>query len=252
MGELQADRVGMLVATGFTNLAYIPVLFLAYRRKALFHLYVGSFTLLCSSLYHCQEALSFRLYLSASGWHRLDNVGSIVSWLAVLINCMDNLDWNDRGYYVSPVVAKVDYHLLYASFLSVLLAQTKDPWGKLHSFLPIALITVIFLLKVVFVRFPRVDWTYFRLSIPWLCGAAYFFVRGLDNNTDYLRGNHGMWHVCAGVSIFYLWQSIDKTKAIPGVNIGKFEKTEKLGLISCLIHLISFGYIPATRVKPCI
>jgi predicted membrane channel-forming protein YqfA (hemolysin III family) len=37
----------------------------------------------------------------------------------------------------------------------------------------------------------------------------YFFVTGLDENNDYLRINHGMWHLTAGV---FVWNILDAVK----------------------------------------
>jgi predicted membrane channel-forming protein YqfA (hemolysin III family) len=33
--------------------------------------------------------------------------------------------------------------------------------------------------------------------------GAYFFVKGLDEYDDYLRFNHGIWHMMAAISNYY-------------------------------------------------
>lgn len=37
-----------------------------------------------------------------------------------------------------------------------------------------------------------------------------FFVRGLDDATDYLRFYHGMWHFCVPLS-FYFFFGVDRS-----------------------------------------
>ena len=38
--------------------------------------------------------------------------------------------------------------------------------------------------------------------------GIYFFIKGLNEYDDYLRFNHGMWHLCAGISSLYGFQSL--------------------------------------------
>ena len=43
------------------------------------------------------------------------------------------------------------------------------------------------------------------------------FAKGLDDENDYLRLWHGLWHCFGSVAYFYLWQSIDKDRKHPDV-----------------------------------
>jgi predicted membrane channel-forming protein YqfA (hemolysin III family) len=42
--------------------------------------------------------------------------------------------------------------------------------------------------------------------------ALVFFVRGLDEDNDYLRINHGLWHFFVGLAIYFVYHSKQKGK----------------------------------------
>ena len=46
--------------------------------------------------------------------------------------------------------------------------------------------------------------------------AFYCFGRGLDDDNDYLRIFHGMWHCFGSVAIFYINQSVDRNQKTYG------------------------------------
>jgi predicted membrane channel-forming protein YqfA (hemolysin III family) len=35
--------------------------------------------------------------------------------------------------------------------------------------------------------------------------GLYFFIKGLDDDNDYLKMNHGMWHVFSAIGMFHLY-----------------------------------------------
>jgi hypothetical protein len=45
-----------------------------------------------------------------------------------------------------------------------------------------------------------------KYGLNLLIPAIYFFIKGLDDENDYLRINHGMWHLFIGIAFFYLYQ----------------------------------------------
>lgn len=47
------------------------------------------------------------------------------------------------------------------------------------------------------------NWWNLSTSLIVLLVGAYFFVKGLDQYDDYLRFNHGIWHMMAAISNFY-------------------------------------------------
>ena len=239
------DHLVMFVVTGLTNLACIPLIYLCYNRGSIFHLYIGCFTFLTSFMYHSLEALGVpSFYLTGSQWHRLDNIGSIMSLVMVVVNFMDNLDRDSAGNYTSPLVARVDYHLLYSALLVTLTMQTKHPWDLENTLVPILAAIVIGAGKILLVRAPRIDMRYVKLGVPYFLAAIYCFAKGLDEHSDYLRIHHGCWHMLSSVGIFYLWQSVDKMKQDKHVHISNFEPSARFGLITCLGHICTFGYVP--------
>ena len=241
----------MFVLTGLTNFACFPLLFLSYRRATVFHWYVGFFTFFSSFMYHSQEALGLEeVYLTVSQWHRLDNIGSILAWIMIMVNFMDNLDRDATGAYVSPVVAKLDYHLLYGGLILTLVMQTKHPWDLENTLVPIIVASVVAGVKVFFIRRPRIDLQYVKLGTPFFVAALYCFAKGLNEHEDYLRIHHGLWHLFGSIGIFYLWQSVDKMRHDPCVAIAKFEEVERFGLLTCLSHMLGLSRLRVdTKVK---
>lgn len=239
------DHLVMFVFTGLTNFACVPLLYLCYNRGSLFHLYIGFFTFLTSFMYHSLEALGEpSFYLTASQWHRLDNIGSIMSLVMVVVNFMDNLDKDPAGSYTSPVFARMDQHMLYSALLVTLTMQMKHPWDLENTLVPILGYAAIGVGKILLVRAPRIDVRYVKLGVPYFLVAIYCFAKGLDEHSDYLRIHHGCWHFFSAVGIFYLWQSVDKTKQDKHVHITNFETNHRFGLLTCIAHICTLGYSP--------
>jgi len=151
-----------------SNLSLLPLLTLAYRRKMLFHFYIGLLTFVASTLYHAQEALKVeRIFLTTRQWHQLDNIGAVTCWLAVLVHLMDNLDY-EGDVYVSRAIAQTDQHLIYTGFLLTLLAQIRSPWSVLPTAIPVIGVCLCLLYKVVYIRKPRIHIpTFKRGGVHW-------------------------------------------------------------------------------------
>jgi predicted membrane channel-forming protein YqfA (hemolysin III family) len=45
----------------------------------------------------------------------------------------------------------------------------------------------------------------FYIGLAFMAIALFFFVRGLDDDNDYLRFNHGLWHLFVGISFYFLY-----------------------------------------------
>ena len=243
--QTPSDRALMFVLTGLTNFACFPLLLLSYRRGAVFHAYIGLFTFLTSFMYHSQEALGIeQMYLTTAQWHKMDNVGSIMAWIMVVVNFMDNLEKNASGAYTSPIASRADYHMLYFGMFMTLIMQTKHPWDLENTLVPVLLFTFIAAVKVVFVRRPRIDFRYLRQGLPFFICAVYCFAKGLNEHEDYLRIHHGMWHLFSSIGIFYMWQSVDKMRPDPKLHITEFVESERFGLKNGILHMVSFGFVP--------
>lgn len=54
-------------------------------------------------------------------------------------------------------------------------------------------------------RKPNLNYKMFVKGTSIMCIAFFFFKLGLDDNNDYLRIYHGMWHLTVGFASFYNW-----------------------------------------------
>jgi predicted membrane channel-forming protein YqfA (hemolysin III family) len=211
------EKAIMLLVTGITNIAIFPALYLAFHKQLYFQFYMASFTFACSFLYHSLDSLDIpQLYLTRTQWHRLDNIGTIECFIMLAVYFMDTLE-KKSDHYVSKMTTKIDLFLNSCGLFIVMVMQEDKPWDIENTFYPILLFTIVLAVKVVFVRKPRINLYYLSRGALILTSAVVFFVRGLDDNNDYLRINHGMWHCLVSISSFYLWQSVDKDRADPVV-----------------------------------
>ena len=200
----------------------------------LFHFYIGLLTFVASTLYHAQEALKVeRIFLTTRQWHQLDNIGAVTCWLAVLVHLMDNLDY-EGDVYVSRAIAQTDQHLIYTGFLLTLLAQIRSPWSVLPTAIPVIGICLCLLYKVVYIRKPRIHIPTFKRGGCALVLATGCFLLGLQEAKESLRLFHSFWHLFASLSIFYLFQSIDKSRPLPGLPL-HYEPVQRLTLRQCIL-----------------
>ncbi len=107
--------------------------------------------------------------------------------------------------------------------------QERAPWNINYTIVPIAIPIAILLGKMMYLArgsnhsvFDVLHW-YTRKSPHWLFNkhfnigmffmtvAMFFFVRGLDDENDYLRYNHGLWHLFVGFAFYFLFNAPDVT-----------------------------------------
>lgn len=125
-------------------------------------------------------------------WHRLDNIGSIMSFIIWAIHLMDLPD------------ARLERYLHYAFLALVLVVQERNPWAAVNSYAPILLcFAVLAGSLVVRQRLPRYDLGQVARGLFCLgCGVC-CFVRGLDDDNDPFRIFHGCWHAFIGASGYH-------------------------------------------------
>ncbi len=95
---------------------------------------------------------------------------------------------------------------IYSTLMISLLTQEKDPWNITYTFLPMVIFEVLSIaLRAYYWRKVEVKYNFKRLiaSIIILVVAGQFFINGLDEKKDYLRFNHGLWHMFAGVAHYF-------------------------------------------------
>lgn len=96
--------------------------------------------------------------------------------------------------------------VIYSALVVSILTQEKDPWNLTYTIIPIALYdAVAFIVRVYYWRRIQVTyhWDNIMTSLVVLTVGGYFFVRGLDEYDDYLRFNHGIWHLMAAISNYF-------------------------------------------------
>ncbi|DBA02058.1 TPA: LOW QUALITY PROTEIN: hypothetical protein N0F65_000305 [Lagenidium giganteum] len=125
-------------------------------------------------------------------WHRLDNIGSIMSFICWSVYLMDFRQPQHRAY------------LHYAYLALVLIVQEKNPWDEFYSYAPIlssfAVLVLTFLIRG---RIPAYDYSQLRRGLMLLAVAVCCFIRGLDDDNDPFRFFHGCWHGFIGAAAYF-------------------------------------------------
>lgn len=99
---------------------------------------------------------------------------------------------------------------MYGTLMVAILAQEKDPWnihytvGPILGFFGIGVVSNILL----GLGLPRYDYGMMKRGMGFLAVGIFFFVKGLDEETDYLRIHHGLWHAFLGIASYYNFHSL--------------------------------------------
>ena len=235
------EKALMLLITGITNFACFPALYVLYKKGLHFQFQMGIFTFITSFMYHSLESIGWDgLYIDRGTWHKLDNIGSICCFIMLFVYWMDNLH-EKNGQYYSKHVVPADIHLNTIGLFIVLLMQAKHAWRLENTIIPILIFIVLFILKLIFIGKSRFNRYYLTRGVGILLVAVYFFSKGLDEHSDYLRFYHGMWHCFVGFSSFFLWQSIDKDRA-DDTKILKCAYQTRFTFWSVLKHILFLGF----------
>ena len=201
-----SEKLGWVLVTAVTNLLAVPFLFrrsVLLKRHLAFEVCLSAFTIATSFMYHLCDSLqlygSRGLWLGEGAWHRLDNVGSILCFVVLLIHFTD---------YADELHAQINKFVM---LWLVLLAQEYAPWDLRFTVGPIALQVVIFAVKRIIVdggTLPPLD-PHMAKRAAALQGAAFvFFYFGLDEHSDPMRICHGLWHTFSAVASQYHWRVI--------------------------------------------
>ena len=94
-------------------------------------------------------------------------------------------------------------------FCLTLFCQELGPWKIECTIIPILFCALCLLWNVCLI-WPQLErrshfnhlW---RRGFVLMALALIFFYRGLDEDNDYLRINHGLWHLCIGFSVYYYY-----------------------------------------------
>ncbi|KAI9912371.1 hypothetical protein PsorP6_005068 [Peronosclerospora sorghi] len=203
------EMVMMLIVTGSTNIFMAPAIYSLFYRKYVFEVrynteptchaprleqaaFIGTFTMITSFMYHVCDSIDGPLWLTEGQWHRLDNIGSIMSFIMWSIHLMDLNH------------AILERYLQYFFLALVMIFQEKNPWDELNSAIPVLCSLVLLLLSFALRRrMPKYNLQQFRRGLLLLLCGLGCFLRGLDDNSDPFRFFHGCWHGFVGAAAYY-------------------------------------------------
>lgn len=211
--------------------------------------YIACFTFVTSLLYHCTDALGVQgLYLTPTQWHKLDNIGTIMGMITILIYLMDNIHFNSLGEPESRHETKLDRHLTYCGLGITMLMQTKDPWDITNTVIPILIFIVIYLVRIKR-RLPRINRVMLVRGLSLMSIGVCFFVLGLDEDFDHFRLYHGMWHTTVSTSCFFMMQCIDKDRQHPQIHLVRLNKMERLSYWAVFRHVYTLQFLASKPIK---
>lgn len=192
----------MLIITGITNFCMFPAIVNLHRQGLVFEAFIGMFTMVTSFMYHCCDSIDGPIWLTEGQWHRLDNIGSIMSFISWSVYLMD---------LQHPLQAR---YLHYAFLALVLVMQEKNPWDETNTFVPIVLGFVLFaILCAIRGKLPLYSSQPLRRGLCLLLCAVLCFVRGLDDDNDPFRFFHGCWHAFIGAAAYFNFQWLPRRKS---------------------------------------
>lgn len=103
-------------------------------------------------------------------------------------------------------------HILeYSTLISTMVIQQKDPWNFMYSIIPQLIYVIIgIIIRILHYNHYKVNynWNQLYLSLLTLGLGTFFLVRGLDDKNDYLRINHGMWHITICVFGYFAFNAV--------------------------------------------
>ncbi|KAJ4460556.1 putative E3 ubiquitin-protein ligase [Paratrimastix pyriformis] len=197
-----------------TSVTAIPATLLVLRKKAIWEFCISIFANGTSVMYHLCEALNISVAgMNAGQWHRLDNIGAVLTFAALAFYMMDLTASS------LPLVEGVRWAFLFFT----LWCQERGPWKVEMTVIPCVLAWVIFLLWAVRGMLPKYKWVYIYRSLPFFAAAFVFFAWGLDDDHDLTliswfgrqlvvrRLRHGMWHFFIGLAGYVMMRARDDT-----------------------------------------
>ena len=189
------ERIVKALFSFISNLAFIPIVRLMYLKNRHYHFIIGFFTICFTIFYHLCDDLDISLIFNVQRWHKLDNIASITSLSSLIIYLMNIQDNN------------INLMLNYVSFFIVLIFQIEDPFKNENIFAPLIIILIIYLISLVFLGFPKInkDICIYKTILYLVIGGG-AFILSIDENKDYLRIIHSIWHLFICLQGFYTWQ----------------------------------------------
>ena len=182
-----------------STLGGIPtILKMREKRATHFEGIMLSMCFLTSLMYHFCEIYSCNIFLDELQWHRLDNIFAITSFGLVLL-------------HTCGVIVDDDDKLKWVVFLISMVIQEKEPFNAIYTVIPCIFFTVLGLILRFYHRNTRKVTYNMRnmlIALSFIGFGVFFFLLGLDDANDYLRGYHSMWHICAAIFGYFCLTSV--------------------------------------------
>jgi hypothetical protein len=219
--DTKSEQYLQIITVCITNAFCIPALFIAYFKGLYPEILCGIMSIISSSLYHIGETLDRKIMgMNPGQWHRLDNI--------FIIAAMQNLFFfffkstsvlHARLRPNQTVIQLEDEQFIekenrrleverWALFIFLLFCQERGPWIPIYTFLPILVALFYNMIRMIFFvpkhYWPNYNTRMISIGFLFLIVAVIFFIRGLDDEKDYLKINHGLWHCLGGIGFAIL------------------------------------------------
>jgi hypothetical protein len=208
-----------------TNFCAIPSLISCITRELFTEAIIGGMSILTSIFYHTCQTTRFSIWSMNDGrWHRLDNVFVILccQGLAYYLLFATSIDQTKMGDTMEPLEPHAARFMHEQRVLNMfrwlglalcLVCQERAPWEVTFTIIPVVIPTVLALFrKYLFVPLeyrPRFNSQRILYATILFTFALFFFALGLDDDNDYLRIKHGMWHAFIGAAFYFFFRSKD-------------------------------------------
>lgn len=166
---------------------------MCWRLGLLLETVISIFAIISSVLYHSLELTEASVLGGTSHhWHIADNIFSSTAFCFVAINFIQ----------YSTTMMSVEMAKIFVICLSVI-CQTIAPWDFRYTCWPIVISLVGTTLFFIFKRrWPQINTKWGAISGISAIASLIFFTLGLNDENDFLRFYHGMWHLSASTFMY--------------------------------------------------
>lgn len=192
-----------VISTVITNIPGFPLSYTFWREQEYSTAICGFSLAITSMLYHIGDVLKINdphtlFMMNAGQWHRLDNVFAILIFNFLNMKLLLKLNQKQEEFARWIILA------------FTLWCQEKSPWEVIYTIIPI--LVPMFIMIFVNIFNPKMRPNYQKKNLLkgtiLLIIAIYFFIKGLDDENDWIRLNHGLWHTFGSFSFYYFKYSV--------------------------------------------
>jgi predicted membrane channel-forming protein YqfA (hemolysin III family) len=212
------------MTTVISNGFQLPMVFICLRSQFYFEAIIGFCVFVTSTLYHAGETHQIKILgMNPGQWHRLDNIFAIMSVNALFFGLFSAIEGNQlrnarTGEKISNSSREAQAHfkkmqkrmeiMRWASMCFAIWCQEKAPWKEMFTIIPIvipSLLAIFFYVLDEIKPIYNLKWLLAGISLMGCAIGA--FAIGLDDENDWCRIYHGLWHTFVSSSFFCLFQS---------------------------------------------